>query len=128
MASFRRRSHDFGACNLQQAAIDRVSDGFLLHGGIDDDPLELRRAHRPGFYRRVEGGLEKFLDAGFADGCTKSANLGYIAGKSRRVVFLTTKVLPHDILGPPHPPAVLQPSSSCSHLDAETGHGLWGSF
>ena len=30
--------NDFGTRNLQQAAVDGVGDGFLLHGAIDNDP------------------------------------------------------------------------------------------
>jgi hypothetical protein len=52
-------------------------------------------------HRRIDGGLEQFFDAGFADGGAKAANLRGIAGQFRGVVVLTAEVLPYDVFGPP---------------------------
>jgi hypothetical protein len=71
-----------------------------LHGAIDDDPLELARAHGLGLYGGVDGRLEQFFDTRFADGGAKAADLGGIARQLRGVVVQTAEVLPDDILGP----------------------------
>lgn len=76
----------------------RMGDGFLLNGAVDDDPLELGRAYRLGRYRRVDGGLEQFFDADFADGGAKAFDLGGITRQLRFVVGLAAEVLPDDVL------------------------------
>ena len=93
--------HDLGAGDVKQAAFDRVGNGFLLHGGVDDDALEFRRPHRLGLHRRVDRGLEQFFDASFADGGAKSANLRGIARQFRRLVISSAEVWPDEVLGPP---------------------------
>lgn len=40
---------------------------FPARRGIDDDPLELARAHRLGLYRGVDGRLEPFFDTRLTD-------------------------------------------------------------
>jgi len=92
--------HHLGTGNLQQPAVHRVGNGLLLYGAVNDDPLKLHRADGLGRDRRVDGGLEQFLNAGLANGGAKPANLGGIAGKLRLVVDLAAEVLPHHILGP----------------------------
>jgi hypothetical protein len=72
--------HDLAPGDLQEPAIDRVGDGFLLDGAVDDDPFELGGAYRFGRYRRVNGGFEQFFNTGFTDGGAKPSDLGGIAG------------------------------------------------
>ncbi len=86
--------YDLDPGDLQQAAIDRMGDGFILDRRIDNDPFKLGRTHGLGLHRSVDSCLEQFFNAGFADGGAEAANLGGIAGKCRRVVVLATKVLP----------------------------------
>jgi hypothetical protein len=90
--------HDLGPGDFQQAAIDRMGNGFLLDGRIDDDPLELSRTYGLGLHRRIDGRLEQFFHPGFADGCAEATDLGGIAGQCRRVVVLTAEILPDHIL------------------------------
>ena len=92
--------HDLGARDLQQAAIDRMGDGFLLDSGVDNDPFELRRTYGLGLHGRVDGRLQQFFHPGFANGGAKAPNLGGIAGKFGLVVVLTTEVLLHHVLRP----------------------------
>ena len=92
--------HDLGPGDLQQAAVDRRRARLFLHGRIHDDPLELGWAHGLGLDGGVDGRLEQFFDAGFADGGTKATDLGGIARQLRGVVVQTAEVLPDDILGP----------------------------
>ena len=93
--------NDLQAGDIKQSAIDRVSNGFLLYGRVDDDALEFRRPHRLGLHRRVDGCLKQSLDAGFANGGAKAANLDGIARLFRRVILLAAEVLPNDVFGPP---------------------------
>ncbi len=72
--------HDLGPSDLQQSAIDRMGDGFLLNGAVDDDSFELDRPYRFRCDGGVDGGLEQFFDTGFADGGTKAADLGGTQG------------------------------------------------
>ena len=44
--------------------------------------------------------IHQVFHPGFADGGAKAANLGGIAGQCRRVVVLTTEVLPDHVLRP----------------------------
>ena len=92
--------HYLAPGDLQEPAIDRVGDGFLLDGAVNDDPFELGGAYRFGRYRRVNGGFEQFFDTGFADRGAKPSDLGGIAGQLRFVVGLAAEVLPYDVLGP----------------------------
>ncbi len=73
------RLHDLGPGNLQESAINRVGNCFLLDGAINNDPLEFGRSD--GFDRHggIDGGLEQFFDAGFANGGTETTDLGGIA-------------------------------------------------
>jgi hypothetical protein len=48
---------------------------------VDDDPLELGRTHGLALDGGVDGRLEQFFDAGFADGGAKATDLGGIAGQ-----------------------------------------------
>jgi len=91
---------DFAPGNFQQPAVHRRGDGLLLHGGVDDDPLEFRRTHRLRLHGGVDGGLQEFFDAGFADGGPEASDLSGIAGQPRLVVLLAAEILPDNSLGP----------------------------
>src|SRR3974390_3325455 len=92
--------HDLAPRDLQQPAIYRMGDGFLLDGTVNDDPFKLGRAYGFGCDCRVDRGLEQRFDTRFTDGFAKAPDLGGIAGKFRLVVGLATEVLPDDVLGP----------------------------
>jgi hypothetical protein len=85
------RLYDLGPGDRQPAAIRRMRDGFLLHGDVDDDSLELGRADGLGDYRRVDRGFGQGFDAGFSYCGAKASDLGGIARELRRVV------LPYDV-------------------------------
>ena len=63
-----------------------MRDGFLLHRGVHDHPLQLGRLDSLDFNRRLDGGFEQLLQAFFADGAAwtwgfaKAADLGGVTG------------------------------------------------
>ena len=89
----------FGPGNFQKSAIDRMSNGFLLYGAIDNDPLKLRWADRFRDDGGIDGRFEQCFYSGFADGFAKASHLSGITGKFGLVVVdLAAEVLPHDVL------------------------------
>ena len=94
------RLHHFVPGNFEESAIDRVGDGFLLHGAVDNHPFEFCRLDRFGLNRRIDSGLEQFFYSGFANGGAKSSYLGGVARQSRLVVVHPAEVLPDDVLRP----------------------------
>ena len=70
---------DLVPCNLQQATVHGVSDGFLLDGGVDDDAFEFGGFDGVDLHCRLDGEFEQLLQAVFAEGTAKASNLGGIA-------------------------------------------------
>ena len=71
------------ACNLQQAVICGVGDGFFLHC-------------------RLDGGFEQQFQPFFSQVTAKASDLGGFAGQAVLVVGHAASVLPHDALAPAH--------------------------
>ena len=77
-----------------------MGDGFLLHGAVDNHPLEFCRPNRLAVNCRIDSGPEQFFYPGFANGGAKSPYLGGVARQSRLVVVHPAEVLPDDVLRP----------------------------
>ena len=67
--------NDFVACDLQQAAVHRINDSFLLYGSVDDDALELGGFDSLDLHRRLDGEFEQLFQSCLAEDAAKAPNL-----------------------------------------------------
>ena len=77
-----------------------MSDGLFLHRGVHDHALELGVLDGLDFDRSLDGGLDQLLQAVFADGTAKAADLRGVARQPRLVVLHAAEELPHNVLAP----------------------------
>ncbi len=94
------RAHHLVPRDLQQAAVHRVRDRFLLHRRIDDHALQLGGLDGLDLNCRLDAGLEQFLHARLPDGFAKAPDLGGVAGQPGLVVLLAAEELPDHVLAP----------------------------
>ena len=92
-------SHHTAPGNLQQAAVHRMGDGFLLHRGVNHHAIEFAFLDRSDIHCGVDGGAEQGFQSGLAQGAAKAANLRGIAGQAWIKVVVAGKVLVVDVLG-----------------------------
>jgi hypothetical protein len=86
--------------DLEQAAVHGVRDGFLLHRGVDNHSLQLGGLDGLDGHSGVDGGLQEFLQAVFAQRAAEAPDLGRVAGQPVLVVVQTAEGLPQDVLAP----------------------------
>jgi len=90
------------AGGLQQAAVHRVGNGFLLNGGVDNHALQVLRfdgLHGDG---RVDGGLEQQLQTFLVQVAAKATNLRGVAGQPMLKITHAAEELPQGVLAPAH--------------------------
>ena len=90
----------FVACDLQQAAVHRVRDGFFLHRGVDDHALELSGLDGSDLDGRLDAGLEQLLQTFFTEVAPKSSDLRGVARQPMFVVGHAAEELPQHVLAP----------------------------
>ncbi len=91
---------EFSSCNLQQAAVSRVGNCFLLDRRIDNHALELGRPYGFHLHGRRNCCREHLLDAGFAQRLPKAHEVGRIAWQARLEIVLAAEVLEVHVLCP----------------------------
>ncbi len=86
--------------DFQQPAVGGVGDGLALHGGVEDDTLELGLLDGTHGHCRFAGGLQQLFYARFTQHATEAAYLGCVAGQARLEVDLAAEELEAHVLGP----------------------------
>ena len=77
-----------------------MSDGFFLHGGVDNDLTELILGNQFQCHGHLYRAGQEFLDAFFAQQFAELDQLGRVAGPAVLKVFVARKVLPSGCLAP----------------------------
>ncbi len=67
--------------------------GLLLHGAVDDDPLQVGLLHRANIHRRFDRGLQQFFDSRLAQVFPEPADQAGVAGQAVLVINLAAEEL-----------------------------------